>query len=112
VQRPDTGIVKAMQTDKGLLIAMMAPNGPAQRAGLQGPRIEKQQRQTIFGTEVRQSVNWAAADMIVAVDGQPIKTADDFLTAVEAKQPGQQITLTVIRAGQRIDVPVTLGTGG
>ena len=50
--------------------------------------------------------------MIVAVDGQPIKTADDFLNAVEAKQPGQQIVITVIRAGQQLDVPLTLGGGG
>jgi S1-C subfamily serine protease len=112
VQRPDAGIVKVFQTERGLLIAMMAPNGPAQRAGLQGPRIEKkQQRQGPFVTE-HQTVNWAAADMIVAVDGQPIKTAEDFLNAVEAKQPGQQVVITVMRAGQKIDVPLTLGSGG
>ena len=59
-----------------------------------------------------QTVNWATADMIVAVDGKPVKTADDFLTAVEAKQPGQQVVITVIRAGQQVDVPLTLGSGG
>ena len=46
--------------------------------------------------------------MIVAVDGQPIKTADDFLDAIEAKQPGDQVTLTVIRAGQQRQVPLDL----
>ena len=112
VQRPDAGIIKVFQTDRGLLIALMAPGGPAQRAGLQGPRIEeREQRQGPFVTKYR-NVNWAAADMIVAVDGQPIKTAEDFLNAVEAKQPGQQVVITVIRAGQQLDVPLTLGTGG
>ena len=112
VQRPDAGIVKVFQTERGLLIALMAPNGPAQRAGLQGPRIEKKQRQTMFGTEYQQTINWAAADMIVAVDGQPIKTAEDFLNAVEARQPGQKVVITVMRAGQQMDVPLTLGSGG
>jgi S1-C subfamily serine protease len=112
VQRADTGIAKVLQTDRGLLVAVMVPNGPAQQAGLQGPRIEKkEQRQGPF-TTVHQSVNWAAADMIVAVDGKPVKTADDFLTAVEAKLPGQQVVITVIRAGQQVDVPLTLGSGG
>lgn len=112
VQRPDVGIVKVLQTDRGLLIAMLAPNGPAQRAGLQAARIEeKEQRQGIFVTKSR-TVNWNAADLIVAVDGRPIKTAEAFLNAVEARQPGQQVTITVIRAGQQLDFPVTLGTGG
>jgi S1-C subfamily serine protease len=112
VQRADAGIVKVLQTDRGLLIAMMTPAGPAQRAGLQGPRVEeKEQRQGPFVTKYR-NVNWAAADMIVAVDGRPIKTAEDFLSAVEAKQPGQQVVITVVRAGQQLDVPLTLGSGG
>ncbi len=112
VQRADAGIVKVFQTDRGLLIASMVPGGPAQRAGLHGPRIEeKQQRQGLFVTKYR-TVNWAAADMIVAVDGRPIKTAEEFLSAVEAKQPGQQIVITVLRAGQRLDVPLTLASGG
>ena len=106
VQRPDAGIVKVFQTDRGLLIVSMVPGGPAQRAGLQGPRIEeREQRQGPFVTKYR-NVNWAAADLIVAVDGQPIKTAEDFLNVVEAKQPGQQVVITVIRAGQQIGCSV------
>lgn len=112
VRRPDSGIAKVFQTDRGLLVAAMVPGGPAQRAGLQGPRIErKQTRQGPF-VSTTQSINWGAADMIVAIDGRPIKTADDFLTAIEAKQPGQQVTITVLRAGQKLDVPLTLGSGG
>jgi S1-C subfamily serine protease len=112
VQRPDTGIAKVYQTERGLLVVSMVPNGPAQQAGLQGPRIEKkEQRQGPF-VSITQTVNWATADMIVAVDGRPVKTAEDFLNAVEAKQPSQQVVITVIRAGQQVDVPLTLGSGG
>jgi S1-C subfamily serine protease len=112
VQRADTGIAKVYQTERGLLIVSMVPGGPAQQAGLQGPRIEKkEQRQGPF-VSVTQTVNWATADMIVAVDGKPVKSADDFLTAVEAKLPGQQVVITIIRSGQQIDVPLVLGSGG
>ena len=50
--------------------------------------------------------------MIVAVDGKPIKTADDFLGVIEAKQPGEQVTVTVIRGASGWDVPLKLGSGG
>jgi S1-C subfamily serine protease len=46
--------------------------------------------------------------MIVAVDGKPIKKADDFLEAVESKQPGEQVIITVIRGGQQVNVPLRL----
>jgi len=108
VRRPDSGIARVYQTDRGLLIATLVPGGPAERAGLQGPRVErKQKRQGPFVYE-QQTVDRAAADMIVAVDGQPIKTADDFLGAIEVKQPGEQVILTVIRGGQQKQVPLKL----
>ncbi len=36
VIRPDSGITRGMQTEKGLIIATMAPGGPAEQAGLKG----------------------------------------------------------------------------
>lgn len=109
VRRPDSGIARVFQTEHGLLILTMVPGGPAERAGLQGPRIEKiKKRHGPFVTEEKK-VNLAAADMIVAVDGRPTKTADEFLEGVEAKRPGDQITITVIRNGRRLNVPLRLG---
>jgi S1-C subfamily serine protease len=105
VRRPNSGIAQVYQTDRGLLIATLERGGPAERAGLQGPKIEK--RPGPFMTE-HLTINLAAADMIVAVDGQPIKTADDFLNAVEAKQPGDQVLITVLRAGQQKQIPLRL----
>jgi S1-C subfamily serine protease len=108
VRRPDSGIVQVWPTDHGLLIATLAPGGPAERAGLQGPRIKKEQkRQGPFVYEYR-TRDLTAADMIVAVDDRPIRTADDFLDAIEAKQPGDQVTITVIRGGQQKQIPLRL----
>ena len=112
VQRPDAGIVK-VHADRSRAVdrhdgarrpgAARRPARPADR--------RREQRQGPFVTDIGPSI-WAAADLIVAVDGQPIKTADDFLNAVEAKQPGDQVVVTVIRGGQQYDVPLTLGGGG
>jgi S1-C subfamily serine protease len=111
VRRPEMGIAKVYQTDHGLLIASLVPGGPAEKSGLRGPRITLQRkRQGPFVYEY-QTVDKSAADLIIAVDGQPTKTADDFLTQIETKQPGIQVVITVIRAGQQVNVPVVLGTG-
>jgi S1-C subfamily serine protease len=109
-QRADSGIAKVLPTERGLLIIALVPGGPAERAGLQGPRVTRKKRQTLFGSEEYITVDRSAADLIVAVDGHPIKTADDFLEGVEAKQPGEQVVITVIRAGQPVQVPVKLET--
>jgi S1-C subfamily serine protease len=108
IVRPDSGIARVYQTDRGLLIASLVPGGAAERAGLQGPRITKQKkRQGPFVYET-QTVDRSAADLIVAVDSIPVRTGDDFLTAIEAKQPGDEVVLSVVRDGQERRVPLRL----
>lgn len=108
VTRPEVGIAKVYQTEQGLLIAALAPGGPAEKAGLRGPRVVTQRkRQGPFVYEY-QTVDKSAADLVVAIDGKPIKTADEFLTQIESKQPGNQVVITVVRSGRHIDVPVVL----
>jgi S1-C subfamily serine protease len=112
VRRPESGIARVFQLDRGgLLIATLVPGGPAEKAGLHGPRIERRRRQSFFGSEETVTIDRAAADRIVGVDGKPIKTADDFLEAIEAKQPGDQVMITIIRAGQQLQIPLQLEAG-
>lgn len=111
VVRPDTGITRVYQTEEGLVIATMAANGPAERAGLRGFRIVREQkRRGPFPYEER-TIDRSQADMIVAVDGEKVVTADEFLGRIERHLPGEQATLTVVRGGRKIDVPVTLSAG-
>jgi S1-C subfamily serine protease len=105
VRRPESGIARVYQTDRGLLILNLVHGGAAERAGLQGPLFKREQTRQ---GQVVVTRDLAAADMIVAVDGKPIKTTDDFLDAIEAKQPGDQVTITTIRAGQQRQVPLRL----
>ncbi|GAB4132184.1 trypsin-like peptidase domain-containing protein [Thermopirellula anaerolimosa] len=108
VVRADAGIVQVLQTEQGLLIAVLRPGGAAERAGLQGFRVVRTRRRQ--GPLVFEStqIDRSAADLIVAVDGSPIRSVDDLLTILDAKQPGDKAVFTVIRAGKRIDVPVVL----
>ena len=106
VIRPESGIDKVYQTEKGLLVAEMRPNGPAERAGLRGPKITKSRR----GPFVLNREDRSAADLIVAIDDQKVVTADDFLGYIEGKQPGDEVRLTIVREGRRITIPLQLGT--
>lgn len=105
VIRPDIGISKVYETEEGLLIAKMTRNGPAERAGLRGPRLTRERR----GVFVVERIDRSAADLIVAVDGEETKTADDFLSYIESRPIGSQVELTVVRENRRVIVKVTLG---
>jgi S1-C subfamily serine protease len=108
VVRPDAGIARVYQTDVGLLVAALTPEGPAERAGIRGFKvIRERRRQGPFIAEFER-IDRSGADVIVAVAGQTVRTADDFLSAVESKNPGDQVLLTVEREGHRLDVPVIL----
>jgi S1-C subfamily serine protease len=49
--------------------------------------------------------------MIEAVDGRPVQTADDLLSVIEEKRPGETVLLTVVRQRQRREIAVVLGEG-
>jgi S1-C subfamily serine protease len=78
----------------GVVLAEVAPDGPAGRAGLEGLQPT--------------SRGYAVRDRIVAVDGKPVKTEDDLRDAFEAVGVGKTVTLTVVRGNARREVRVPL----
>lgn len=69
----------------GVVVRRVAMNSPAQRAGI------------------------AVGDIIVQFNEKPIRTAADFTRALYFAQSNQRVSITVLREGQRISLPVTLG---
>ncbi len=105
VIRPEIGLLRVFETDQGLRVERLTPNGPAEQAGIRGPRIVRQRR----GPFVIERVDRSTADVISEVDGDPVKTADDFLSYIERKKPGEHVVLTIIRDGQELEIDVQLG---
>ena len=101
VIRADLGLTRVYRTSKGLLVLGLVEGGPAERAGLR----PMQARRTRFGPVIVPE----SADLIVSIDGKPVKTYEELLTEVEAHAPGDDIVVSVIRNGKEVDVPVTLG---
>lgn len=111
VVRADAGITHVLPTERGLVIVMVAAGGPAERAGLRGFRmIREQERRGPFVVEKRR-VDRSQADTIVSVDGRKVASGDEFLTNIERHRPGEEALLGVIRGGQIVEVPVTLSAG-
>jgi S1-C subfamily serine protease len=104
VVRADAGILQVRELDQGLLVEQLTPGGPAQRAGLRGPQIVETRR----GGYVSQRIDRSKADLIVGVDGKPVRSVEEFLGMVESKKPGETVKVTVYREGRKVDVGVEL----
>ncbi len=84
---------------QGILVATVVAGGPAEKAGLQPATVDATGTPTAVG------------DIITGIDGKPITRFEDLVSYLsDNTQPGQTVTLTVLRNGQEIQVQVTLGT--
>jgi S1-C subfamily serine protease len=89
-------------TTRGAVVVSVEAGSPAAHAGLRGATAE-----TFFNGDPSVPEN---GDVIVAVNGRAIVTADDVLRVVSQRlAPGQRATLTIVRNGQRRRVSIVLG---
>jgi S1-C subfamily serine protease len=110
VVRADIGISTVMETNVGLVIVRLVPDGPAARAGLQGFRKVVQRRREGGVLYEMETIDRNAADRILAVDGEPVRTGVSFRDKIWDRRPGDTVTLLVLRNGQQVEVPVVLGS--
>jgi serine protease Do len=69
----------------GVLVQLVQPGGPADKAGLK-PR-----------------------DIIVSIDGRPIKDGNDLVADIAGRRPGSSARLGYLRDGKQSDATVTIG---
>lgn len=48
-------------------------------------------------------------DIVIAANGEDIRSSDDLVKIVTACEPGEKLELTVYRAGEKVDITVTVG---
>jgi S1-C subfamily serine protease len=85
----------------GVALATVRAGTPAADAGLRAATGSK----TVDGQEYP-----TGGDVITKVDGVAVRTAAELRSIVDAKQPGDAVRLTVVRAGATRTVSVTLGS--
>jgi S1-C subfamily serine protease len=106
VIRPELGVLMVQPTDRGLRVVSLDPSGPAAQAGITGAK----ERILHNGPFTIRAVDNSVGDIIMAADAVKIRSVDDLLTYIEEKKPGQVVTLTLLRNGQTVKVPVKLST--
>jgi S1-C subfamily serine protease len=85
----------------GFLIGTVVTNSPAAQAGVRGGNRDV----TVLEQTVR-----VGGDLLVGVDGLAVKRLNDLSVYMERnKQPGDKVTLTIIRGNQKLFLTVTLG---
>jgi S1-C subfamily serine protease len=84
----------------GALVETVEPRSPAKRAGLRGGGA----KQELAGNAVR-----VGGDIIKAVDGTKVRSADDVSELIGKRRPGDRVNLEIIRDGTRRTVTVKLG---
>jgi 2-alkenal reductase len=87
--------------DEGAAVQSVASGSPADRAGLRGGGEQAEFDGLPF---------CPGGDLIVALDGTPVRSAEDVVRAVNQQRfPGEEIRLTVLRGSERLELTVTLG---
>ena len=110
IVRADIGITHVMETETGLVIVRLVPDGSADRAGLQGFRHVVQRRRqgpVIYETE---TIDRSHADRILEVNGQPMRSGVQFRDKIWEYRQGDVIQITILRDDRQMEVPVTLGS--
>ena len=87
IQEVTPAIAKAMHLDgpKGALVSQVMPDSAAQKAGVQ------------------------TGDVIVEVNGTPIRESNQLRMAISMMNPAQAVKLKVFRNGQNVDLTAHLG---
>lgn len=92
----DEGRFSAQAGLGGVMVLGVNEGSGAHRAGIEAAQIDMRSGAVIVG------------DVIVAIDGQPIKSADDVYRALDTREPGQSVTVELERERKRRSVRVEL----
>lgn len=92
VAHPTLGVgvvpVEGSSGDRGLAVNLVVAGGPAQQAGLR------------------------QGDVLLAIDGHRVTSADAFEALLRTKSPGDTVTVQFVRADAKKSVRATLATAG
>ena len=95
------GVAQQLGVPVGVELTNVLAGTPAAKAGLKAATAQKVVDGQSYPT---------GGDVITALDGAAITSSAELQTAVDAKRPGDTVTVTYARGGSTHTVKVTLGT--
>ncbi|MGH9740370.1 MAG: S1C family serine protease [Candidatus Acidiferrales bacterium] len=96
------GLAQALNlgVDQGIMIESVMPGGPAAQAGIRGG-----DRVVLTGLQQLR----IGGDILVDINGKPVTDQGDLTLLLNRAQPGDVVTLTIVRKGRKMDLRVKLG---
>jgi serine protease Do len=92
--------MKLDQAQQGVEVVNVQSGSPADKAGLKGSTGTT----TVNGQDLP-----TGGDVITAVNGQAVTAMEDLAQTIGNMKPGDAVTLSILRNGEKSDVQVTLG---
>jgi S1-C subfamily serine protease len=90
-----------LSVQQGILIERVEPGGPAAQAGIRGG--------TKSLTDSRMQELRVGGDVLIAIDAKQITSQSDLSLLLNRSQPGDTVTVTIVRDGKKMNLPVKLG---
>ncbi|MGO8757513.1 MAG: S1C family serine protease [Terracidiphilus sp.] len=97
---PDLASQMGLAADQGVLIQRVLPGSAAERAGLRGGN-----QQAYVGNQPIM----LGGDLIVAIDGHEIADQQDITAIMDKHQPGDTISVTIVRGQRKMTLKLILG---
>jgi S1-C subfamily serine protease len=95
VQVAEDQVAHQVGVKEGALVVRVFPGSPAETAGLRGVRQDDEGGVTL-------------GDVIVNIDDKPVKAGKDLFGVLEQYKPGDTVTVTYLRDGQKKQAKATL----
>lgn len=97
----------SLPVSSGILVMEVTAGSPAANAGLVASVIADPTAQSGTGT-TGTATTTKIGDIITAIDGQKATAVSDLTSYLNGKQPGDKVTLTIMRDGKQQQVSITL----
>jgi S1-C subfamily serine protease len=88
-----------LSAKSGMLVQQVVAESPADRAGIRGGSTQ---------TMIDGNTIVLGGDVLLKIDGQPLKASEDVRRVLEKKEPGDRVTIELLREGRKQTVDVTL----
>ena len=85
-----------LTTTQGAMVDRVEPGSPAARAGLRGAQRDAQGRLLALG------------DVILAINGKPVKDKAEVVRQIARFRPGDRVRLTLWREGRRLEATLVM----
>ena len=89
-----------LTAESGVLVETVEAGTPADEAGIRGGDTQ---------VAIEGEVVLVGGDVILEVDGEAVRSMEEVVRALDDREPGDSITVTLMREDERRDVEVELG---